>query len=85
MNIYSDFKQRVDMISSNVFNTGERSPKGLTPCSPSSKRKNIDFPLHSPMPTPANDYSRKDTTPLSPQPYYKHPKSIDLSSSEPNL
>lgn len=73
------------MISSNLFNAGDRSPKGITPCSPNSKRKNLEYPLHSPIPTASNEYSRKETTPLSPQPYYKHPKGIDLSSSELNL
>jgi hypothetical protein len=50
------------MISSNVFNTGERSPKGITPYSPQAKRKNLDFTVHTPMPTPTAEYVRKEVS-----------------------
>lgn len=40
------------MITTNFYNASERSPKVGTPTSPQTKRKNIDFALHSPLPTP---------------------------------
>lgn len=74
------------MLNSHVFNTGERSPKGLAPYSPQAKRKNLDFTVHTPLPTPVTDYPRKEASNGAQSPhghYYPQklqPASFDAST-----
>ena len=42
------------MNNTNLYNHSERSPKVGAPTSPQTKRRNIDFALHSLIPTPNN-------------------------------
>lgn len=75
------------MINPNIYNASERSPKLGAPTSPQTKRKNIDFAVHSPLPTPNStaEYSRKDSNnvALSPNTHYypKQPQIKPLDQS----
>jgi hypothetical protein len=70
------------MLSPNHYNNSDRTGRTVTPLSPQMKRKNIDYTVHTPIPTNSGDYPRKEFNngPLSPQHYY-HQKGGDKSTT----
>lgn len=48
------------MISPHHGNIDNRNQKSMHPLSPNVKRKNVDFTVHTPMPTHNGEYGRKE-------------------------